>query len=1045
MRSTRTATPIRPHRRTGRIVEGLFAAVGLVAFVVGVPVVLQIVAPISWPTTWPTWQQIWAGLSRPDDGTLFISALTLVVWVGWVWLTVSILIEVVVALTHLKIPAIPLLRLTRGAAKTLVATAGVLLTTSTPLVGSLPAHAATAIELVLPDEPTVLTGDASAARSPQASHAVAVAQRFTAPAPTAEVDTHPVVTVNRGDTLWSLAERHLGAGHRYTEILDLNLHRPQAGGLTLTPTGEHWLYDGWTLRLPTDAGALPALVAANADAPADAAPVVHDVVAGDTLWDIAETHLGDGARYPEIYDLNVGVPQPDGDSLTDPDLIRPDWRLAIPVISPQGAAPAPATGGEPVTPPRSPDRQDAPAPAKSDASGQASSDVDPRSYALPGGGETSPFEALSGESGTALEEQMDGAPQTIALVVGLTSLAAAGLTGELTRRRRRQHRLRRAGERIALPAPGSAPDQAEHALRRSVEPLTLDALHKGLILLGAACFTAGRDLPRIAVVLVGEDAIVAILTNDDDTPVPPFLRVDDRTWRTTHDAFRSQDDDIDLQLFPDPYPALVTLGITGRETVLVNLEATGTLSVTGPSTVTAATMRALACELATSSLTANAVLVLGPEHADLAEVSTSVIVTSVASSDDLDHASGVLAVADGAILASAGATDALHARSMLTGDDTWNPTVFLGAGQTTVLEPWAGQAIVTTDAQAQWQLDLSDDHTGRLSPIGLTIRAQNLPEGAYRNLLELLRNAAQETDRDPLEEPATVEEDLDEILTALPAAAKSPPNGAPGATATDLPSEPVQPMPVPQAPRVLLLGRVSVKGAAHARVDRERRNTELVAFLVCNPGASTEQVDDVIGHGARVEPSNRNAQISRARSWLGSDRGGQPYLKKVENHDDYRLDPAIKSDWDEFLTLANRGLAQGKDGALDLRAALALVRGRPFLGVPPGTYDWAEALAHEMIDTITDVAHALALISIDAHDYRGAQRAATIGLTANPCNEELFRDAIAAAHYAGDHDEADRLVVSLRTRIEQIDPDSDLEDETIELLELLALAASTDT
>ena len=129
MTTTRFTTPKRPQRRTALIVEGVLAAVGLVAFVVGVPVVLQIVAPISWPTTWPTVEQIWAALSRPDDGTLFISTLTLVVWTGWAWLTLSILIEVVVALTHLKVPAIPLLGLTRGAAKTLVATAGVLLTT----------------------------------------------------------------------------------------------------------------------------------------------------------------------------------------------------------------------------------------------------------------------------------------------------------------------------------------------------------------------------------------------------------------------------------------------------------------------------------------------------------------------------------------------------------------------------------------------------------------------------------------------------------------------------------------------------------------------------------------------------------------------------------------------------------------------------------------------------------------------------------------------------------------------------------------------------
>jgi nucleoid-associated protein YgaU len=49
---------------------------------------------------------------------------------------------------------------------------------------------------------------------------------------------------------------------------------------------------------------------------------VHD---GDSLWSIAEEHLGAGDRWPEIYALNrsaVGA---------DPDLIRPAQRLRLPV------------------------------------------------------------------------------------------------------------------------------------------------------------------------------------------------------------------------------------------------------------------------------------------------------------------------------------------------------------------------------------------------------------------------------------------------------------------------------------------------------------------------------------------------------------------------------------------------------------------------------------------------------------------------------------------------------------------------------------------
>ena len=63
-------------------------------------------------------------------------------------------------------------------------------------------------------------------------------------------------SVKRGDTLWGLAERHLGDGHRYREILDLNLGHPQPDGRALTDA--HWLYPGWQLHLPGDATELPA-------------------------------------------------------------------------------------------------------------------------------------------------------------------------------------------------------------------------------------------------------------------------------------------------------------------------------------------------------------------------------------------------------------------------------------------------------------------------------------------------------------------------------------------------------------------------------------------------------------------------------------------------------------------------------------------------------------------------------------------------------------------------------------------------------------------
>lgn len=50
----------------------------------------------------------------------------------------------------------------------------------------------------------------------------------------------------------------------------------------------------------------------------------YTVVSGDTLWSIAERFLGNGARYPEIYNLNKEVVG------SDPRLLKPGLVLTLP-------------------------------------------------------------------------------------------------------------------------------------------------------------------------------------------------------------------------------------------------------------------------------------------------------------------------------------------------------------------------------------------------------------------------------------------------------------------------------------------------------------------------------------------------------------------------------------------------------------------------------------------------------------------------------------------------------------------------------------------
>lgn len=55
----------------------------------------------------------------------------------------------------------------------------------------------------------------------------------------------------------------------------------------------------------------------------------------DSFWGIAERFIGDPFRWREIRDLNVGRPQPSGETVEAySDLIRPGWRLLVPAAEP---------------------------------------------------------------------------------------------------------------------------------------------------------------------------------------------------------------------------------------------------------------------------------------------------------------------------------------------------------------------------------------------------------------------------------------------------------------------------------------------------------------------------------------------------------------------------------------------------------------------------------------------------------------------------------------------------------------------------------------
>lgn len=202
---------------------------------------------------------------------------------------------------------------------------------------------------------------------------------------------------------------------------------------------------------PRPTGVAPSTEAASADAlntgnshdaasePVAQHPRVYRVVEGDNLWDIAERHLGNGERWHEIYQLNKGRPQPDGQTLTDPDLIEPGWVLLLPprVARHHGTH----AGG-----PRHPRHAPSPAPTTE----PTPSPHPPASPHRPGAAPThrspTPTRHHPGEH----EHQTGGVNLPSGALIGLSLATAVGLVIVIARLRRRRWRE-------PAPIPGTAP------------------------------------------------------------------------------------------------------------------------------------------------------------------------------------------------------------------------------------------------------------------------------------------------------------------------------------------------------------------------------------------------------------------------------------------------------------------------------------------------------------------------------------------------------------------------------------------------------------
>jgi hypothetical protein len=880
--------PAPPHRSAGDVLAGVLAIVALAVLAVGVPAALITLFGLPIPH-----HLAMSAVTQRLDLTAILKILAVVLWLAWLQLLWCVIAEVRAAVRNAGMPSrVPLAGGTQAIVHRLV-TAALLLFTATAAITPALLHSG------------------SARPAPAAVPVTRQAQ-----APSQRAETSPAAEASAGR------------------------HRAEKIYVVQPPVGRYH----------------------------------------ESLWEIAQNHLGNGRRYPEIYELNKDHVQPDGSKLTIASLIRPGWVLHMPHD-------AHGPGIETVTPAaaRAMERGERPADVRHEHGRRAGNQGRPAEPAAAPAGRPGHVQRPAARPAGAAS-QPAGPDLSYPADLAAATLLAAGLLTALGQRRREQLWQRAFGRRVA--APQAAAAIAEAAIRLAASDESASLLDAGLRQLGSALASQDTQPPHVyAARLTDEYLEVSIATADQNPPWPWTAADAGRMWRLPLTAAAGLEPG--RASAAAPFPGLVSIGTDQAGRVLVDLEAAnGLIAVDGPAQLVRAALAAMAMELATNRWSDQMEITLVGFGTELALIAPG-RVQAVSSLADVLPSLEARATEAAAAAAAAGTDWVLTGRMRGLHPGPWAPHYLIMAEPPAGPEldrlralaasgyrTGAGYLIAGDLPGATWTWVVTEDGRLRAGPLGFDVRAQLLPPEQYAAVVELFRSAT-----DP----------------------GGPPVGQPPLNAA--PAEQLVPgarMPV----EVCLLGPVSVQAPGLIEPEREALATEIVVYLAAHPAGVHLNVLTGAVWPRGVTPEVRDAALARVRDWLGYDAAGQPQLAADANGR-LRLGPQVRIDWQVFRALVAHARQESSQGghveAGYLERALREVRGHLLDGRDQRRYAWlaTDDLEYEVTALVADAAHRLSGLRRGA-DPVAAMAAARAGLLLATGDEMLWRDLLLAADATGD-------------------------------------------
>ncbi|MFL6114611.1 MAG: BTAD domain-containing putative transcriptional regulator [Catenulispora sp.] len=1043
---------LKPRRSAGDVLTGLAALLALLVLVIGVP--LALASFIGWPL--PHSMPSGGVLNARIDTKTFTNILAILVWLAWAQFTACVVVEAAAAARGIGMPGhVPLSGGSQLLARQLVA-AVLLITASAasfaPGLSSLgrshddvPGRAPIAATQVVQqgirvDRPTPPAGE-HAQRS-----AVAIDSRATAATAAKGATKFYRVQPPAGrhhDSLWEIAQRHLGDGRRYQEIYDLNKDRVQPDGSTLTKAS--LIRPGWILEMPADATGGD-LVGDPAHGPHDAGTASH----GGAGVQVASTPTGahhgapagaldggsgggsGGGTAVAAANATGAAHGADAGALDSPSVDGSDSSPGT-----DQAAPVSATGA-----PLSQVATDLASLAggagpRSDAAHimVGSISQSPHSFTQTPGRQTpgSPtnVSAPADSNPTAAHDTQapagDQSPSRLPYELVTAPLLAAGLLGALGRSRRRQLWNRAAGRRLT--GPGSEAAAAEEAIRLGAGVGEVRFLNRALRELSAALHAADRPLPPVHAANLTESGLELLMSAPaPDAPRPWRTRPDERGWFVPRtDVGRLAESAAEAAVAP--FPGLVTAGVTGPEgkkRVLVDLEASGgVIAFGGDAAMRRAVLAAMAVELLTNTWSDRMTVTLVGFAGDLTTLAPGRVHQTETLEEVLPGLATELAERRRG-LAAAGLDSVLSGRLGMVGGAGWPPHFIISAApaapQTLArLAEVVGQParlgigyLIAGDVPgAAWRATV--DATGRLRipEPDLAVEAQRLPDDQYQSVLSLF-SATQDLLGEPIQ-PLTAE------AAVLEARLRLTPTVS-----------------------VRLLGDLEVTGA-YGELDPDRVGpvAEALTFLMLHRDGVHPRVltSALFPRGAANEVADQ--VLHRLGTWLGVAPDGSANLVTLP---DGRLtvSASVRSDWEMFQNL--RALADLDPRYQDptnrdqlLGQALGLVRGPLLAHRETGRYGW---LAYESVETevpalVADTAVELCDLRLSLSNAEGAIDAVRSGMRGSPADEELWRALLRATHATGDQQRLREVVETVQKQTKAVHGQRGLHPKTEALVDEL--------